>query len=237
MIMEQIKSYLSVIGIVAVAVGITYLIMSFRAESRIDYVKSSYQQKLDSTAVVARNARQSREQIADSLESLDKDFSEYVLRTNQKISSYTTIIGRLRIEKDDLQDSLSERQSGVFLGDLFGEDHLVTKTFKDTLVSRTNTWSDSLFATKAIAEFSGDSLYLDSELRALRLPRIDIATTVADDGSQVNTFVRSLDFDSLNVRSVTEVEAEKTTLEKAAPYTTAVAVILMVREAIKLIFK
>lgn len=235
--MKKIKSYLAVAGLVALAVGITYFVMKSQADQRVSYLENSYQKQLDSMSVVARASMISRAAIEDSLTSLDEKFAEYVTSTNQKIASYTTIIGQLRIEKDQLQDSLSESADGTFLGDLVVSDTLVTNRFRDTLVSRTSTWSDSLFATTAVADFKGDSLYLNSDLRALRNPRIDVAETVSDDGSQVNIFVRSPDFDSLEVRSTTEIKPEKSALETAKTYFAVGGVALVIKEAITIIKK
>ncbi len=92
------------------------------------------------------------------------------------------------------------------MAELLNTDSSVTNTLKDTLISRTETWSDSLFATDAIAQFRNDSLTLESRLRQLRNIRIDVVSTVSDDQRQVNTFVRSPDFDSLRVTSVTEIK-------------------------------
>jgi len=233
--MSKIKTYLAIAGIVGIAIAVTYFIMKSKREQRVNYVRGAYQQKLDSATVVSQNLVLERAQIKDSLDALDKRFSKYVTRTKQKITSYTTIIGHLKIQKDKLQDSVSALQTATFMGDLLAGDSLVTNKFKDTLVSRTNTWSDSLFATRAVAKFSGDSLYLDSYLSALRNPRIDVVTTQAEDGSQVNTYVRSSDFDSLNVHSVTEVKHKKSTLEKVAPYAVVTSIVLAIKQAITLI--
>lgn len=204
--MDKVKTYLAGFAILIIAVGATYYITKWRANNQIEYIRDNAQQRIDSISVVKQAVMANRDAIEDSLEALDSKFAEYVTRTNQQINSYTTIIGRLRVEKDSIADTAAALAGRLAVSELINRDSSVTNTFKDTLINRTKTWSDSLFATDAIAQFQDDSLTLESRLRQLRDIRIDVVSTVSDDQRQVNTFVRSPDFDSLRVNSVTEIK-------------------------------
>lgn len=230
--MGKIKNYLAIFAVVVIAIGATYLITKWNAESKIEYVRDNMQQRIDSISVVKQAVVARRSAIEDSLRALDEKFADYILRTDQEINDYTTIIGRLRLQKDRLEDSTHTLQRRLSLAQFINQDSSVTNTFKDTLISRTETWSDSLFATDAIVEFSNDSLSVDSQLRQLRNIRIDVVNTVSDDRRQVNTFVRSPDFDSLKVTTVTEI-----TPPKKKPWGWGLAGILLIKEAVQLLIK
>lgn len=230
--MDKLKTYLAIAALIIIAASATYLITTWSAEQRIQYVTGEMQQRLDSLSVVKQAALASRDAIEDSLEALDKEFSQHVTRTNQKISSYVTVIGSLRIERDQYKDSASALAGRLSIGDLLNQDSSVTNTFKDTLVSRTETWSDSLLATHAIARFENDSLSLESRLERLRDMRFDIVTTESEDRSQMNIFVRSPDLDSVEVRAVTEIKPQK-----RKPWGWTVAALLLLKEGVKYLLK
>lgn len=230
--MSKAKTYLAIFALIIIAAGATYFITKWRAESQIEYVTDNMQKRLDSLSVVKQAVVARREAIEDSLRALDEEFARYVTETGQQINSYTTIIGQLRIENDALSDSAAALNSRLALASLFNQDSTVTNTFADTLIRRTKTWSDSLFATDAIVELEDDSLSIDSQLRQLRNLRLDIATTVSDDRRQVNVFVRSPDLDSVDVRSSTEI-----TPPKKKPWGWGLAGLLLLKEALQFLIK
>lgn len=228
--MKDLKTILSIIGLVLIVAVTTHFVTKWKASAKIEYVQENMQKRLDSLSVVKKNAVATREAIEDSLNALDEKFANYVTETRQRILNYTTLVGQLRLEKDALKDSTEHLRGRLALGDLINRDSSVTNTFRDTLITVTTYWSDSLFATDAIASFDNDTLNLESNLRQIRDIRLDIVTTISDDKSQVNTFVHSPDFDSLRAEAVTELEPET---KKSWGW--AVAAVLLVKEAISIL--
>jgi nitrogen regulatory protein PII-like uncharacterized protein len=203
------KKTLNIIGIIALTAIATYFITDYFGDRQRDIIRQSYQERIDSIRTVVSNGVRKREALLDSLAKKDKKFKELVESSNEKIANYTNIIGKLRLEADKLQDSLSDQSEFISTLTLLKDRSRSDGVFKDTTLSFQKTWTDSLFLTTAYTEFRNDSLRMDVSLEQLRNIDLDIVTTVSDDKTRVNTFVRSPDFDSLEVKAFTEIQPKK----------------------------
>lgn len=229
--MNKIKTIMAVVGLLAVAIGLTWWLTDRYAQSQIEYVRESYQTRLDSVSSVTRAARARRGAIEDSLEAVSSEFADYVSRSEDQIASYSQLVGRLRIARDSLAAASDSLARGLALARLMRPAGDAEGMFRDTTITRRQTWGDSLFATQARAWIRSDSLGVEADLEQLRPVRLDVATTISEDSRRVNYFAHSPDFDSLQVRTVTELTPPKKT-----PWGWIAAGALIVREAVKIIF-
>lgn len=162
------------------------------------------QTQIDSTAWVKRSAYASRGMIIDSLEAQNKKMAEKIRASGDAIAGYTSIVGRLRTEKDSLAEQLKQKTF-----DLSALNFTTSGASRDTVFVRTQHFGDGLFEVQSAVKIDYPTLTNDLELQQLRDIRLDVVNTINDDRSRVLTYVTSPDFKELEYQSFTELEQKK----------------------------
>lgn len=159
------------------------------------------QTAIDSTTWVKRTAFATRGLIIDSLRSQNETLADRIRRSKDRIASYTSIIGQLRLKVDSLERG-PVRLDSIFAGtpDL---------NVMDTTVTFRKTFSGGLFQVTSDIIF--DWPYLDNRLQLTqqRPIRIDMASTLGRDPSRMLIYVTSPDFADLKYQSYTELKLQK----------------------------
>lgn len=161
----------------------------------------SGQTEIDRTAWVKRSAYASQEMILDSLKAQNKKLAKEIKKRGDEIANYTSIVGRLRIEKDSLAWE-AEKNNFDISNITFDADSLM----KDTVYKAQQTFSDGLFEVQSLIHLDYPVLHNELNLNQLRDIRLDVVNTFNDDHSRLLTYVTSPDFASLEYQSFTELE-------------------------------
>lgn len=194
------------IALVLLVILATGGLVRYCTPEKVVYSTGEQEQKLDSLTTLSRNLVVSKSQLQDSLKETSQAFQDYVEHSEDEIASYSRITGQLRL----VVDSLEQASSMVGLADLINTDSSASSQFRDTTITASATFGDSLMKSTAKAGIRNDSLFLDPPIiEQLRMVRLDVAVSVAGDHSRVNTVVTSPDFDSLRVASLTPLEPKK----------------------------
>jgi len=163
------------------------------------------QTAIDSTAWVQKSAYQSRGSIIDSLRAQNEKLAQKIEDTGDEISNYTSIIGNLRLQLDSVQNEGAT--NAIDLASLMLERD--STQFADTTFTRTEIFGNGLLSISATAQISDNSLSLDiQQPHQLRPIRIDVANTWNESRTRMLDYVSSPDFDSVRIRSYTELKPE-----------------------------
>lgn len=162
------------------------------------------QESIDSTAWVSQVVHLTHGMIIDSLRAKNKKLAQRIEESKDKIASYTSINGMLKMKLDSVKNAPST--NNIDLNSLMLKDGDLW-TFADTAFTRTEYFGNNLFEISAVARFLNDSLSLDIKKPIQQRPiELDVATTFNEDRSRMLTYVTSPDFDSLRYKSYTELE-------------------------------
>lgn len=197
----------------------------FKPHEVID--RTNYQQQeLDSLSVVIRNRTATAQSLRDSLSETSQAFQDYINEHQGEIASLTTIRGRLNLQLDSLK-RVNQTLSALTLlnPDSSGQ------VFKDTTITRTETFGDSLLSAQSEVIFKSDSLENKLRISQLRPVRIDVAILVSDDKRTIESIATSPDFDSLRVSAQTTIQPPKEKIH----WTVKAGAVLIIRELIRLI--
>lgn len=175
--------------------------------------------EIDSTAWVQRNAYTTRGGIIDSLRAQNEALADQVYGLEDAIFSYSNLTGRLRLQKDSLQNELEQwhelpnQKSSITNEQSYLEQARQSarelQAFMDSTFMTQRTFGDGLFLVTGMVEFRGTSFRQHLDLEQLREIRIDVATTVNDEHNRVLTYVTSKDFESIEYQSFTQLKPKQ----------------------------
>ncbi|WP_409029455.1 hypothetical protein [Gracilimonas sediminicola] len=187
--------------------------------------------EIDSTAWVQRSAYTSRGVIIDSLEKQNRKLVQDLRDRGDAIAVYANVTGRLRLQKDSLENELASWQeipknsliseipdsAGVdslnpgeksFLEKAREDVREMQGLFDSTFITERQ-FGNGLFIVTGIVEFRGSQFRQHLKLEQIRDIRLDVVTTVNDDRSRILTYVTSQDFESLEYKSFTQLKPKK----------------------------
>lgn len=160
------------------------------------------QTAIDSSAWVQRSAYQTRGSIIDSLRSQNEKLAERIEDTGDKIANYASINAQLKLELDSVKNKAAT--NAIDLSELLLQKD--STQFADTTFTRTEIFGDNFLSVSAMAHISDNQLSLDIQApNQLRPLRIDVVNTVNESRTRNLFYAHSPDFDSVKIRSVTNM--------------------------------
>lgn len=167
------------------------------------------QTAIDSTAWVKKSAYADRGTIIDSLRAQNEKLSQRVKESGDQIASYTSIVGKLRLEVDSLQQETESWNAIPLVEKMLERDHRQF-AMSDTTFYKTKTFGDGLLQVTGFVRFRDNEFMFDIlPPQQLRPVRLDVAHTINEDYSRSLVYVTSQDFEQLEYSSSTELKTKK----------------------------
>jgi len=194
------SSILLIVAFTVIGFGLAW----YFKQPEIIYQTSSQQRQIDSLTSVIQNQRTTKSALTDSLKGTSKAFQEYIKKHRGEVASLTRIKGKLNLKIDSLKNENNTLSALTLLND--GNSDQV---FKDTTITNSQTFGDSLLEAISNIRFKNDSLSNDLKINQLRNVKLDLAILVNDDRTVVESIATSPDFDSLKVKAQTTIKPPK----------------------------
>lgn len=171
-----------------------------------EYIEVEKTGQIDSTKWVSRAKYVDQSKL---IKELDKEFRKSIKASDRKINSLTKLSGQLKLQRDSLNTELDSLIGGSNLTtDVTGLVSDSLGGIRDTTVTTKEIFGDGLFLVRSDVIIQNNTLQNLLYLDQLRKIDITIATATNEDNSEVFTYIKSNDFEELNVENSTSLETK-----------------------------